>query len=310
MKMVQKFIEEKVKKIKEEVGDGRAVVAASGGVDSAVCAILSHQALGSRLTAVFIDDGLMREGEPEAVVKLLKKLGLQVKLVRAERRFFKVLKGVEDPEKKRKVFRDIFYKILGEVVREAKAGYLVQGTIAADVAETKGGIKTQHNVLKQIGVDSGKYGLEILEPLEDIYKPEVRRVGKALGLPKEAWERMPFPGPGLATRVVGEVTPRRVKIVRRATQIIEKELGSLKSFQYLAVLLKDQATGLKKGKRVLGEIVALRAVDSKDAMTASVTKIPWKKLMRIQRKITAEIPSVVKVVFDVTPKPPSTIEWV
>jgi len=187
----------------------------------------------------------------------------------------------------------------------------VQGTIAADVKETKEGIKTQHNVLQQIGLDPGIYGLKIIEPLKELYKPQVREVARLVGLPEQISQRMPFPGPGLATRVIGEVTPERVQIVRTATRIVEEEIHPLSTiFQFLAVLLKDKATGIKEGKRLLGDIIAVRCVDSKDALTATPTKISWKILTRIQQRIIEEIPSVVKVLYDITPKPPSTIEYI
>lgn len=311
----KRFIEEKIREIRAEVGDGRAIVATSGGVDSATCAILVHKALGKRLTAVFIDDGLMRESEPEAVMASLRKLGLTVRLVEAKNRFFEALKGLEDPEEKRRAFRETFYRVLGKVVQDEEATHLIQGTIAADVAETKGGIKTQHNVLAQIGIDPSEYGFSVIEPLKDLYKPEVREVAQVLDLPKELFERMPFPGPGLALRVIGEVAPVRVEIVRAATQIVEEEILPLRidpthPFQALAVLLKDRSTGVVKGKRAFGDIIVVRVVDSEDAMTATPTDVPREIRNRIVGGITREIPSVVRVLFDETPKPPSTIEYI
>lgn len=288
---------------------GKAVVAASGGVDSTVCAFLAHTVLPD-LTIVFIDDGLMREGEPEAVEALFKKGGMNVLVVNAHEEFFDRLKGITDPEEKRKAFRNTFYTVLGATLKELHAQYLIQGTIAADIEETKGGIKTQHNVLEQIGVDPHQYGLEIVEPLKDIYKHEVREVGKALGLPDNVWNRMPFPGPGLACRVIGEVTPERVDVVRKATRITEEELSKLNPFQVLAVLLNDKATGSVGGKRVYGNIISVRCVESRDALTASPTEVPWKTLRSVADRILKEVPSVIKVVYDITPKPPSTIEYV
>lgn len=306
----QEFIQEKVKEIQNEVGDRKAVVATSGGVDSTTCAVLAHKALGGGLTSIFIDDGLMREEEPQEVVKILRNQDLRVRLVKAQDSFFEALKGVRGPEEKRKVFRETFYKTLGEVVKEEGAQFLVQGTIAADVVETRGGIKTQHNVLEQIGIHPQKYGLSIIEPLKDLYKSEVREVAKALGLPKKIWNRMPFPGPGLALRVLGEVTRERVRLVRKATKIVEDELEDLKAFQAFAVLLGDKSTGVRKRKRLFGNIVVVRAVNSKDAMTAKPTRIPWRTLTKIQTTITREIPQVNRVVYDLTPKPPATIEYI
>lgn len=308
----RKFIQEQEREIKEAVGKGRALSALSGGVDSAVATVLAHKALGKRLAVVFIDDGLMRENEAKEVAGAFKKLGIKVKVVNAQRLFFGKLKGLTDPEEKRKVFRDTFYKTLGKEVKAAKATHLVQGTIAADVIETKRAVKTQHNVLEQIGIDPKKgYGFAALEPLKTLFKFQVREVGRALGLPAMMYQRMPFPGPGLATRVVGEVTPKRVEIVRRACRIVEEEVAKLKPFQAFGVLLADQATGLKaNGRRAFGNIVAVRCVESKDAMTAKATALPWKVLERIRDRILKDIPAVTKVVYDLTPKPPSTIEYI
>lgn len=307
---VKQFIKKQLREIKNKVGKQKAVVACSGGVDSTTCTILAQKALADKLVAVFIDNGLMREGEPERVVELLRKFGVEIKLIRAQRRFFQALRGKIDPEEKRKAFREIFYQVLGEVVKKEKAKFLIQGTIKADIVETVGGVKTQHNVLEQIGIDPKKYGFSVIEPLKDLYKPDIRKVAKALGLPKEVYQRVPFPGPGLATRIVGEVTPERVKIVRKATEIIEKELKQFKPFQAFAVLLSDRATGFKGGKRVFGNIIVIRSIDSRDAMTGTATKISWEVLQEIQRKVTKEIPSVVRVLYELTPKPPATIEYI
>jgi len=310
MMKVERFIKYQILKIKKEVDDQKAVVACSGGVDSVTCTILGQKALGNNLVAVFIDDGLMREGEPKEVVELLRKFGVKTKLIRAQRRFFQALKGKIDPEKKRKAFREVFYQVLGETVKKEKAKFLIQGTIKADVIETKGKIKTQHNVLEQIGINPKKYGLSIVEPLKALFKPDVRKVARNLGLPKEVWDRMPFPGPGLATRIVGEVTPKKTKIIRKATRIVEEELTKYFPFQAFAVLLADKATGVTKGRRTFGNIIVIRSVDSKDVIKASVSKIPLAKLCQIQRRIVGEVPEVNRVLFDLTPKPPATIEYV
>lgn len=305
-----KFIKNKIKEIKKIVGSNKALVACSGGVDSTTCTILAQKALGSKLLAVFIDDGLMREKEPEKVAKILKSLGVKVKIVKVQNRFFEALKGVVNPEEKRKVFREVFYQVLGEEIKKQKAKFLIQGTIKADIVETKEGIKTQHNVLKQIRIDPQKYGFKLIEPLKDLYKSEVREVAKILGLPKEIYQRMPFPGPGLATRIVGEVTPKKVEIVRKATKIVEEELKSFSPFQAFAVLLGDKATGVRKGKRIFGNILVVRSVESKDALRARVSKIPWEILEKICQKILKEIPQVCRVTYDLTPKPPATIEYI
>ena len=304
------FIEEKTDEIKKQVGSGKALCALSGGVDSTVAAVLAHQVLGNRLLCLFIDDGLMRENEANDVAKMFKRQGIKTKVLAAQKEFFHALKGIEEPEEKRKIFRNTFYQSLGSAVKKEKTDYLIQGTIAADILETKKGIKTQHNVLEQIGFSPKKYGLKIIEPLKTLYKNDVREVARTLGLPKVLSERMPFPGPGLATRVIGEVTPERIKVVRKATKIAEEEIKKLKPFQALAVLFQDKATGIVKGKRRFGSIIAIRSVESKDAITAKVTKIPWKILEKVEERIIKEIPSVVKVLYDLTPKPPSTIEYI
>ncbi|MBN1809052.1 MAG: ExsB family transcriptional regulator [Planctomycetes bacterium] len=308
----RKFITRQVAEIKKTVGKGKAISALSGGVDSAVATVLAHKALGKNLTVVFLDDGLMRQDEPTEVRSAFAKLGIKVKVINCQKNFFAALKGLADPEDKRKAFRDTFYKTLGKAVKQSKAMFLVQGTIAADVIETKKGVKSQHNVLEQIGIDSKKgYGFSAIEPLKKLFKPDVRIVGKLLGLPAKFHQRMPFPGPGLATRVVGEVTPERVKIVRKACKIVEEETAKYKMFQAFGVLLADRATGLTSGgRRAFGNIIAVRAVDSKNAMTATPTKLTWATLTKIQQRIVKEIPGVTKVLYDLTPKPPSTIEYI
>ncbi|UCF70032.1 MAG: glutamine-hydrolyzing GMP synthase subunit GuaA [candidate division WOR-3 bacterium] len=306
----QNFVVEKTRDIRSQVGNDTTLCATSGGVDSMVCAFLAHRALGRNLIAIFIDDGLMREGEPEKVTSLLRSRGIRTVLVLAADDFFKALKGKEDPEDMRKAFRDTFYKTLGKAVRKHRAKYLIQGTIAADVIETKGKIKSQHNVLAQIGINPRRYGLNVIEPLVTLFKPDVRKVGKALRLPSTIHQRMPFPGPGLATRVVGEVTPAKVRLLRKATSIVEREMKSIKAFQTFAVLLDDRATGVRKGKRSFGNIIVVRSVQSKNAMTATPTRVPYDVLERIQKKITNQIPEVTKVLYDISPKPPSTIEYI
>jgi GMP synthase (glutamine-hydrolysing) len=305
----KEFIENSLKEIKKTVGENRVISACSGGVDSTTTTALVHKAVGDKLVAVFIDDGLRRESEPEFVVKTLKNLGIKTKYVEAKKEFFEVFKGKTDAEEKRKAFRDKFYKTLGKAAKEEKIKFIAQGTIKADVIETVGGIKSQHNVLEQIGIDPEIYGYKILEPLRELFKPDVRKVARELGLPKEVSERMPFPGPALSLRVLGEVTPERVAIVRKATEIVEEETRKLGTFQNFAVLHNDKATGIKAGKRVYGNIITVRIVDSEDAVTAKARQVPYGILMRIAERITGEIPSVVRCLYDLTNKPPSTIEF-
>jgi GMP synthase (glutamine-hydrolysing) len=303
------FIENSLEEIRKTVGEQKVISACSGGVDSTVTTALVHKAVGEKLLAVFIDDGLRREGEPEFVVRTLKNLNIRTKYIDAKNGFFEVFKGKTDAEEKRKAFRDKFYKTLGKVAREEQIGFIAQGTIKADVIETVKGIKSQHNVLEQIGINPEIYGYKILEPLRELFKPDVRRVGRELGLPEEISERMPFPGPALSLRVLGEVTPERVAVVRKATVIVEEETNKLGTFQNFAVLHNDKATGIKKGERVYGDIVTVRIVDSTDAVTAKARHVPYEVLMRISERITEEIPSVVRCLYDITDKPPSTIEF-
>jgi GMP synthase (glutamine-hydrolysing) len=305
----KEFIDKSISEIRAFLGDRRVISACSGGVDSSVATFLVHKAVGENLVAVFIDDGLRREGEPEFVVRILKDMKVQTRYVDAKAEFFEVFKGKIDAEEKRKAFRDKFYKTFGKVSKEEKVQFITQGTIKADVLETVQGIKSQHNVLEQIGINPESYGYRILEPLRELFKPEVRMVARELGLPKEISERMPFPGPALSLRVLGEVTPEKVSIVRRATQIVEEETVGLGAFQSFAVLHNDRATGIKNGQRVYGNIVTVRVVDSQDAVTASARKMDFELLKRISERITGEIPSVVRCLYDITDKPPATIEF-
>jgi GMP synthase (glutamine-hydrolysing) len=305
----KKFVENSLKDIRKIVSERKVISACSGGVDSTVTTVLVHKAVGDKLVAVFIDDGLRREGEPEFVVRTLKNLGIKTKFIDAKEEFFAVFKGKTDAEEKRKAFRDKFYKTLGKAAREEQIEFIAQGTIKADVIETVGGIKSQHNVLEQIGINPEIYGYKILEPLKELFKPDVRKVARELGLPKEISERMPFPGPALSLRVLGEVTPEKIAVVRKATEIVEEETKELRTFQNFAVLHNDKATGIKKGKRVYGNIVTVRIVDSEDAVTAKARQVPYEVLMRISERITKEIPSVARCLYDITDKPPATIEF-
>jgi GMP synthase (glutamine-hydrolysing) len=306
---VKEFIENSQKEIRETVGKSRVISACSGGVDSTVTTYLMHKAVGNQLLAVFIDDGLRRQDEPEFVMNILRKLNIQAKYIDSKKDFFEVFKGRTDAEEKRKAFRDKFYKTLGKIASQEKIAIIAQGTIKADIIETTKGIKSQHNVLSQIGINPQSYGYKILEPLRELFKPEVRMVGRELGLPKEISERMPFPGPALSLRVLGEVTPEKVSIVRKATEIVEEETDGLGTFQSFAVLHNDKATGIKKGERVYGNIITVRIVDSVDAVTAKARQVPYEILEKIAKRITEEIPSVIRCLYDVTDKPPSTIEF-
>ena len=306
------FIDEQCRLVSEQVGDARAVNALSGGVDSSVTTMLAHRALGDRLLTYFIDNGLMRQGEPEAVLSAMKALGVPVQLVDARQAFFSALKGKADPEEKRQAITDTFYKtVFGRLVRESGAPFLLQGTIFTDVEETVAGIKRQHNILAQLGIDTqAAYGYTVIEPLIRLRKTGVRTIGKALGMPKEIYHRPPFPGPALAARVIGEATPERIELVRQATVVVEEELEAVDAFQYMAILHEDRVTGMRDGKRQYGFQIEIRCWDSQDAVTASPTRLSFDLLRKMANRITAEVPGVVSVTYNVTSKPPSTIEAV
>jgi len=308
----KKFVEEQIAQIKRTVGDAKAINALSGGVDSSLVTILGHRALGDRLKTVFIDSALMRQGEPKRVVDTFARMKIPVELVDAREEFLSALAGVTDPEEKRQAVTDTFYsKVFGRLVKESGAKFLFHGTILTDIEETVAGIKRQHNILAQIGIDTQEaYGYTIVEPLKTLRKDGVREVCRFLKLPKEIAERIPFPGPALATRIVGEVTRERLATVRAATAIVEEELAESGAFQYMAVLLNDRATGIVGNKRRFGRIIVVRCVQSTDARTATATELPWDKLNRICSRIVTEIEDVSRCLYDLTPKPPATIEYV
>jgi len=307
-------VERLVKEIRERAIAGDVIIGVSGGVDSTVTAVLTHKAVGERAKAVFIDHGLFREGEPERVVELLKSIGLEVYYVDARERFLSKLEGVSDCEEKRRVVGETFAEVFTEALAKfPNAKYLAQGTLYPDVVESgavKGAdkIKSHHNV----GGLPPWFKLELIEPLREFYKDEVRRLAKALGLPDEVVYRQPFPGPGLAVRIIGPFTREKLEVVRRASKIVEEELekaGILRNvWQAFAVVGDDKWVGVKGDRRAVGYIVTVRVVESEDAMTADWAKIPHEVLERISSRITAEVPHVVMVTYAVTSKPPSTIE--
>jgi len=305
------FIDDQVRAIREAVGDGLAINALSGGVDSSVVTMLGHRALGDRLLTYFVQNGIMRQGEPERVVSLFRGLGVPVQLVDARQEFFAALRGVTDPEQKREAITQTFYKtVFGRLVRESGARYLLQGTILTDVEETVAGVKRQHNILAQLGIDTQEvYGYTVVEPVIQLRKPGVRAVAEALGLPTEITRRPPFPGPALAARVIGEVTPERVEVVRAATTIVEQELASSGAFQYMAILHEDRVTGMRDGKRDYGMQIEVRCWDSSDARTARPTRLPWETLEKLAARLT-QVPGIVSVTYNIAPKPPSTMEAV
>lgn len=307
----KKFIEEQISYIKQTIGTEKAINALSGGVDSSAVTVLGHRAIGDQLKTVFIDNDLMRKDEPQHIVKLFASLGIHVDLVDAKKEFLSALAGLTDPEKKRQAITDIFYsKVFSRLVKQSNAKFLLHGTILTDIEETVAGIKRQHNILAQLGIDTeDAYGYSVIEPLKTLRKDDVREVAKLLNLPPEIANRIPFPGPALATRIVGEVTPERLEIVRTATAIVEEELADTGAFQYMAVLLNDYATGIRNNKREFGQIIVVRCIESTDARTATVTPLPWEKLNRLSERIT-QIKGVNRCLYDLTPKPPATIEYV
>lgn len=303
MVKVDKFINESIEKIKKDV-KGRAIIALSGGVDSSVCAVLAHRAIGEMLTPIYIDTGLMRKGETERVKNTFS--GMNLKVVNAKVNFLRALRGLTDPEKKRKAVGEAFIREFETEARKLGARYLIQGTIYPDRIESEGGIKSHHNVG---GLPSVMDFEGIVEPIADLYKDEVRDVARALGLPKEISERMPFPGPGLSVRIIGEVTEEKLDVVREANAIVEEELvEQFAPWQTFAALL-EKGTGVKGDNRVHGWIIAVRAVQSRDGMTAEAVELPWGVLRKIESRITGEIPTVSRVLYDITPKPPATIEF-
>jgi GMP synthase (glutamine-hydrolysing) len=307
----KKFIDEQIAEIKKTVGAGKAINALSGGVDSSTVTVLAHRAIGKQLKTIFVDNALMREGEPARIVKIFSDMQIPVELVDARKEFLAALKGITDPEKKRQAITDTFYsKVFSRLVKSSGAKFLLHGTILTDIEETVAGIKRQHNILTQLGIDTEKsYGYTVVEPLKTLRKDDVRKVAKLLGIPREISQRIPFPGPALAARIVGEVTEERLETVRAATAIVEEELADTGAFQYLAVLLNDYATGIRNNKREFGQIIVVRCIESIDARIATATKLPWDKLERICRRIT-DVKGVNRCLYDLTPKPPATVEYV
>lgn len=313
----ESFIEEAIEEIRKKVGDKKAIVAVSGGVDSTVTAVLMSKALGVRCTSVFVDTGYMRKGEPERMKEVAKRMDMNLKFIDARKEFYEALKGVSEPERKRRIIGEKFIRIFERIAKAEEAEFLGQGTLAPDWIESGDGmratIKSHHNV----GGLPEEMNLQLVEPVRDLYKDEVRKVGKALGLPPEIYNRQPFPGPGLAIRIIGEPTPDRTEIVREACAIVEEEIERAASkgemelpWQYFAVLLPLRTVGVLGDARAYRYTVAIRAVESIDGMTAKPIRIPYEVLERISNRITRELKDHVnRVVYDITSKPPGTIEW-
>ncbi len=391
----KKFVDEQTKNMKKLMGSERALIAVSGGVDSITSALLTYRAIRDNLLCIMLDTAFMREGEPQRIAQLMsqRSLNLPIRVLNVQERFLKALEGLQDAEEKRKAFRETFYQVLGETAQKEGCKLLVQGTIKADVVETTGGIKTQHNVLEQMGINTvERYGFKVVEPLVTLYKEQVRTVARHLGVPTEIAGRQPFPGPGLSVRVVGEIKKDKLDSEKKATMIIEESFAQHKPSQYFAAILDNETisysrsraiqetaarllnvpsrhvsvkafrakvTGVKGGKRRYGEIAALtaqnldgtphnppisglvalqakittedpsltrilysikeaskkqsyvvvlRAIQTHDFLTAKVSEIPWATLNETADKILKACPNVSAVYYDVTPKPPATVE--
>ena len=310
----EKFTEESINNLKSELTD-KAIIAASGGVDSTIAAVLAAKAVGDNLLAIYVDTGYMRLNESQFVSSMLEELGVKYKVIDASKKFYEGLEGVIDPEEKRKIIGELFIRVFEEEAKEYGGKFLVQGTIAPDWIESGGGmrdtIKSHHNV----GGLPDDMAMELCEPIRELYKDEVRLLAEFLEVPVA--HRQPFPGPGLAVRVMGEATPERTDIVRKACHIVEDELESAAKngkmelpWQYFAVLLPVKTVGVQGDVRAYGNTIAVRAVQSYDAMTAQALDVPYSVLRKISERITRELKSDVnRVVYDITDKPPGTIEW-
>jgi GMP synthase (glutamine-hydrolysing) len=312
------FVSESMERIKEQVGDGKVINALSGGVDSSVVAMLIHRAIGDQLTCIFVNNGLLRREEADRTLKVFKNnLGMNIIFVDATDRFLNRLKGVIDPEEKRKIIGEEFIRVFeDEANRIGKVDFLAQGTLYPDVIESVSSvsnvsakIKSHHNV----GGLPARMTLKLLEPLRYLFKDEVRLVGKELGLPEEMVWRQPFPGPGLAIRCIGEVTKEKLEILRSADFILMNEIKKAKLYRSLwqsfCVLTDVRSVGVMGDFRTYGYLAAVRAVTSDDAMTADWARLPYDLLARISNRIVNEVPGINRVVYDITSKPPSTIEW-
>jgi GMP synthase (glutamine-hydrolysing) len=389
------FIRDQIEQIQKLVESRRALVAVSGGVDSTTSAVLTHEAIGDRLLCVILDDAFMREGEPQRIAQMVSQppLNLPIRVLNVQQQFLKALEGLSDAEEKRRAFRDTFYRVLGNAATNEGCQVLVQGTIKADVVETTGGVKTQHNVLEQMGINTmERYGFQVVEPLVSLYKEQVRMVARHLHVPAELAERQPFPGPGLSVRIVGEIKNDKLNSGKKATTVVEENFAKHEPSQYFAAILDNKAvsysksdhikettarvldvparyvsvkvfeakaTGVREGKRRYGGVAAvkaetmggdfhnpsissltalqakitagdpfftrilyaiseatrrapyvvvLRAIETRDFLTATVSEIPWTTLNETARKIMEACSNVSAVYYDVTPKPPATVE--
>ena len=308
--LAERFIDQKVAELKQQIGEEKVLLALSGGVDSSVLAALLIRAIGDRLTCVHVNHGLLRKGEPEQVVRVFQdEMHANLVYVDAQDRFLDALAGVRDPEQKRKIIGSVFIDVFAEEARKLEGvRFLAQGTIYPDILESEG-IKSHHNV----GGMPAEFDFELVEPLKYLFKDEVRVVGKTLGLPKNMVYRQPFPGPGLGVRCVGAITRDRLEAVRESDAILREEIGNAgmadSIWQYFTIVPDFRSTGIKDEKRTYEWFAVIRAVNTVDAMTASVPQIPYDVLFRITERIVSEVPGINRVLYDLTPKPTGTIEW-
>ncbi len=313
---MEDFVQKTIEEIRERVKDAKVICALSGGVDSSVVTVLMHRAIGDNLIPIFVDNGLLRKNEARNVLETMKKLGVKVHFVDASERFLEALKGVTDPEKKRKIIGELFIRVFEEEAKKFQGvKFLAQGTLYPDVIESvsvwgpSATIKSHHNV----GGLPERFDFELIEPLRFLFKDEVRKIGKILGIPDRIINRHPFPGPGLAIRVVGEVTKEKLDILREADAIVVEEIKGAglyeKLWQAFAVLLPVKSVGVMGDERTYEYVIAVRAVESVDGMTADWAKLPYEVLQRISNRIINEVHGVNRVVYDISSKPPSTIEW-
>ncbi len=311
-------IERMIQEVRDQVGDGKVVAALSGGVDSSVCAVIAQRALKpGQLTCVFVDHGFMRQDEPKQVIETYRdKLGLDIIHIQGEQRFLKACEGVTDPEQKRKIIGETFIRVFEEEARKIDAQFLLQGTIYPDILESgidgKKSVKSHHNV-GGLPKESMFQKEQLVEPLRYLFKDEVREVGAAMGIPREMLWRQPFPGPGLAVRCIGELKKERLDLLRKCDFIFRDEIHQAglteKIWQFFAVLTGVKTVGVSGEDRTYAECVALRAVNTEDAMTADVIELPYALLFKAMNRIIQECPGVNRVVYDITQKPPGTIEW-
>lgn len=311
---INEYADTLIKAIKDTVGDKKVILALSGGVDSSVTAVLIQRAIGDQLHCIFVDHGLMRKNEPEEVMEIYQGLNLNVKMVDASERFLTKLEGVEDPEQKRKIIGEEFIRVFEEESKAlGRVDFLAQGTIYPDIIESGKGaelVKSHHNVG---GLPEDVDFKKLVEPLSGLYKNEVRELGMALGMPEKMIYRQPFPGPGVGVRCLGEITREKLRILKDADfiyrQAIEEAGLSRSIWQYFAAILPVKAVGIKNGKRAYQNVIALRAVNTEDAMTATVEPLPYEFLFKVGERIINEVDGASRVVYDITQKPPGTIEW-